>query len=162
MARVGTHSTEELPAVSQRTEAQGLVLTPRLAHEDTSGLPLADVVEAGSARKILFLRLSDRNQKSSGTHQLRSNESSCVRERRERTGADVATVAPWMRVIAHSQSLGVAHPEDGFGLPTSTTPARPRYLALSSHGAPPPPARFGGRATACRAPQSCHRRRPDS
>jgi len=48
---------EELPAVSQRTEAQGFVLTPRLAHEDTSGLPLADVVEAGSARKILFSRL---------------------------------------------------------------------------------------------------------
>ena len=60
--------------------------------------------------------------------QLRSNELSRARERRERTGADVVRVAPWMRVIAHSQSLPTLVMVLGCPLPQRRTAAAAHVL----------------------------------
>jgi len=97
-------------------------------------------------------------------------------KRREAIGADAVTVASGVGAVAHSQTARRCPPRDGFGLPTSPTPAGPRLFKWNGarfewcSGAravnpsmtnAPHLLPFGRQANPCSRQRSCRRRKPD-
>src|SRR5262249_30414885 len=116
--RVGTRSVGKASgSVSQRDEAEGalhfLILTPRLAYEHTSGLPLHLTYLKPEAAGSLFPRLIDRNQKRRGLHfpcaSHPCGEINLGVKRDYAIGVGVFCVASRMAVCAHWQSRCAAH-----------------------------------------------------